>query len=140
MIGVDGGKSAELEAVDESENGGAAGGDVVVGKEDVEVAEGVVDALGGLEALVAGKKGGFEVEGVGFHQLSGMSEAKEFTGSFDGKLTAAARGGVVLAAGGIGNGVGYCGFGFHFFPFCLGGGYTPPPVFFCKSGKQRGYV
>lgn len=86
MIGVDGGESTELEAVDESEDGGAAGGDVVVGEEDVEVTEGVVDALGGLEALVAGKEGGFEVEGVGFHPLPSVRETEKLAGDSTGSL------------------------------------------------------
>jgi hypothetical protein len=51
-----------LEAVDVGENGGAARGDVVVGEEYVEIAKRVVDALGGLEALVVGEKGGLKIE------------------------------------------------------------------------------
>src|SRR5260370_41575728 len=51
IVGVDGGEGAEEQAVDVSQNGGAARGYVVLGQELVEVAEGVVDALGGLEAL-----------------------------------------------------------------------------------------
>jgi hypothetical protein len=51
IVRVDGGEGAEEQAVDISQNGGAARGYVVLGQELVEVAEGVVDALGGLEAL-----------------------------------------------------------------------------------------
>ena len=87
---------------------------------------------------MAGKEGGFEVEGVGFHQFSGMSEAEELAGSFDGKLTAAARGGVVLTAGGIGNGVGYCGFGFHFFSFLSQRWVYPTPGVFLQEWQTKG--
>jgi len=48
---IDGGESAEEEIADVGEDGSAAGRDVAGGEELVEVAEGVVDALGGLEAL-----------------------------------------------------------------------------------------
>jgi hypothetical protein len=50
-IGVDLRESAEKEAADVGENGGTAGRDAVLGQEFVKVLEGVVDALGGLEAL-----------------------------------------------------------------------------------------
>jgi hypothetical protein len=51
LIGVDGGKGAELEAVDVGEDGGAARGDAVGGEEFVEVAESEVEALCGLKSL-----------------------------------------------------------------------------------------
>src|SRR5258708_27609789 len=51
IVGVDGGEGAKEQAVDVSQNGGAARGYGILGQELVEVAEGVVDALGGLEAL-----------------------------------------------------------------------------------------
>jgi len=42
---------AEEQAADVSQNGSTARGDAVLGQKLVEVAEGIVDALGGLEAL-----------------------------------------------------------------------------------------
>jgi len=135
LIGGDGGKSAELEAVDESENGGAAGGDVVVGEEDVEVAERVVDALSGLEALVAGKKGGFEVEGVGSVELLGVREAKRSARGHDSELATAAGGPAALTAGRIIDGIGDGGCGFHFF-LQREVGIPHPRVFFVRVANK----
>jgi len=50
-VGVDGGEGAEKQAADVRENGGAARGDAVLRQELVEVHEGMVDALRGLEKL-----------------------------------------------------------------------------------------
>ncbi len=92
VVGVDGGEGAELEAIDVGEDGGATGGQVVVSEEYVKVAEGIVDGLGGLEALAAGQKGGLEIEDVGFIELLGMREAEGSAGSSDIELAAAAGG------------------------------------------------
>jgi hypothetical protein len=51
VVGVDGGESTEEQAVNVRQNRSAARGDAVLGQEFVEVLEGMVDALGGLEAL-----------------------------------------------------------------------------------------
>src|SRR5260370_42460217 len=69
IVGVDGGEGAEEQAVDVSQNGGAARGYVVLGQELVEVAEGVVDALGGLEVL--GIRGERRLDVGGFSPLLG---------------------------------------------------------------------
>jgi hypothetical protein len=142
VVGVDGGKGAELEAVDVGEDGGAAGGDVVVGEEDVEVAEGVVDALGGLEALVAGEEGGFEIEGVGSVELLGVSEAKRGAGGHDGELATATGRPAALAAGRIAGGDGNGGFRFgafglsHFFLQSGIRGIPHPRVFFVRVATK----
>lgn len=51
VVGVDLRKCAQKQAADVGENGSAARRDAVLGQELVEVAEGIVDSLGGLEAL-----------------------------------------------------------------------------------------
>jgi len=51
IVGGDGGRGAEEQAADVRQNGGAAGGDAVLCQELVEVHEGIVDALGGLEKM-----------------------------------------------------------------------------------------
>jgi hypothetical protein len=50
-VGVDLREGAEKEAADVGEDGGTAGRDAVLGQEFIKVLEGMVDALGGLEAL-----------------------------------------------------------------------------------------
>lgn len=90
------------------ENGGAAGGEVVVGEKDVEVAEGIVDALGGLETLVIERR--LEIENVGFLKLLDVRVTKDLVWGLDGKLAAATRGCAVLAAGGFISGIGVGGY------------------------------
>ena len=50
-VGVDCGKSAKKKAVDVGENGGATSGNTILRDEVIEIAEGEIDALGGLEVL-----------------------------------------------------------------------------------------
>jgi hypothetical protein len=64
IVGVDGGKGAEEQAVDVSKNGSAARGDVVLGEKLVEVAQGVVDAMGSLEPLRVPDERSIDVGGV----------------------------------------------------------------------------
>jgi len=100
------------------ENGGAAGREVVVGEKDVEVAEGIVDALGGLETLVIGEERSLEIENVGFLKLLDVRVTKDLVWGLDGKLAAATRGRAMLAAGGFISGIGVGGMSFHVFsPF-----------------------
>jgi hypothetical protein len=62
---LDAGESAEKQAGDVGESGGAASGDMAAGEETKEMGEGMVDALGGLEVFGAlGEQVG-EVVGVG---------------------------------------------------------------------------
>jgi hypothetical protein len=57
----------EKQAADAGENGGTAWGDAVLSQEFVEVVEGMVDALSGLEALEVPDE--VEVVVCGFHLL-----------------------------------------------------------------------
>jgi len=142
LIGVYGGEGAELEAVDESKDGGAAGGDVVVGEEYVEVAEGVVDALGGLEALVAGEEGGFEVECVGFVELLGVGEAERSARGHYSELATEAGGPAALAAVRVAGGNGVSGLRFgvfergHFFLQVGERVYPTPRMFFVRVANK----
>src|SRR5713226_9151003 len=59
VVGVDGREGAQEQAVDIGENGGTPRGDAVPGQEPVEGAQGMVDALSGLESLgLAGQSEG----------------------------------------------------------------------------------
>ena len=80
---IDRGVSAEEEAADVGEDGGAARGDAVFGDEFKEIGEGVIDALRGLETLT-----GFEEElgmvclgGEGLGELGVMRTEGRFGGS-----------------------------------------------------------
>jgi hypothetical protein len=146
VVGVDGREGAKLEAADVGEDGGAARGDVVVSEEDIEVAEGVVDALGGLKALVTCEEGGFEVEGVGSLELLGVGETEGSAGGYDTELATAAGGPAPLAAVRVagGDGVSRLRFGVfefvHFFLQIGDEGYTPPRVFFVRVANKGDMV
>ena len=80
---IDAGVSAEEQAADVGEDGGAARGDAVFGDEFKEIGEGVIDALRGLETLT-----GFEEEfgvvslgGEGLGELGVMRTEGRFGGS-----------------------------------------------------------
>ena len=98
---IDRGVSAEEEAADVCEDGGATRGDAVFGDEFKEIGEGVIDALRGLETLT-----GFEEEfgvvsfgGQGLGELGVMRTEGRFGGGGQaallvvGKAVLAARGG-----------------------------------------------
>jgi len=112
IVGVDGGEGAEEQAVDVRKNGGAARGDVVLGEKLVQIAQGVVDALGGLEAL--GIPDERRVDVGGFSLLLGSEMVGTQAGALvRGEETALATGGSVkLAASGKCRGV--IGLWFHF--------------------------
>jgi hypothetical protein len=131
---LDGGKGAEEEVADIGEDGGAAGGDAVVGEVAVEVAEGLVDACGGLEAVgVAGEDGGKLRVVLGLVMAEGVAEAEAGVGVGDGEATVPALGRAVVAMGGGAEiGVIFC----HVSSI-LGRVWVHPGCF-CKSGKQRG--
>jgi len=57
-------EGAQKEAADVGENGGTAGRDAVLGQEFVEVLEGMVDTLGGLEALEISDQPGAVIGGL----------------------------------------------------------------------------
>lgn len=115
LIGVDGGEGAKKLAADESENGGAASGDVVGGEQLEDIPQSQIDALSGLKALRVGKKRFAEVQAVGPDEFLGVHAAKKLSGSGDRHLAASARGGAVGAASGVIGGVGATGFVVHFF-------------------------
>ena len=104
LVGINGGKGAEKHAADESEDGGAARRDLIVGQKLVEVPEGMVDALSGLKALITLEQRSFEFGEVGFLELHGMGVAKGLAVGFDRKFTAAPGRGAALAAIGIAGG------------------------------------
>jgi len=102
---LEGGESAEKQAGDVGESGGAAGGDLAAGEETKEMGEGMVDALGGLEVFGAlGEQVG-EVLSVGGWRF-GVSGAELGLRVQDEASALAAGWGVVLAtfggAGGLG--------------------------------------
>ena len=83
LVGIDGGKGAELEAVDVGKDGGAArrcscwrGGYRGYG--------GIVDSLGGLEGVAIGQKGSLEIESIGFVELLGVRKAEGSARGRDG--------------------------------------------------------
>jgi hypothetical protein len=115
VVSADGGEGAEQKAIDVGENGSTTGGDVIVGEEYIEVAERIIDALSGLEALGAGEKGGLEIEAVGFIELLGMREAEGSAGSSDIELAAASGGPAVLAAIRVAGGASVSGLRFRVF-------------------------
>jgi len=115
VVGFNGGEGSEQEAIYVGENGGAAGGDVIVGEEYIEVAEGIIDALGGLEALGAREEGGLEIEAVGFVELLGMRETERSAGGSDSELATAAGGPTVLATSRVIGGIDFSGLRFCVF-------------------------
>src|SRR5260370_16544119 len=58
IVGIDLRQRAKEQAVDVSQNSGAARGDAVLSQELIEAVEGMVDALGGLEVMVIPCEGG----------------------------------------------------------------------------------
>jgi len=101
----DAGESAEKQAGDVGESGGAASGDMAAGQETKEMGEGMVDAFGGLEVFgVLGKQVG-EVVGVGGGRF-GVAGAEPGLRVLDDASALAACGGVVLATFGSAGGLG----------------------------------
>jgi hypothetical protein len=127
---LDGGKGAEEQAVDVSQDGAAARGDAALGQEIVDGAEGLVDARGGLEVLEIANERGDEA-GVVFGLDGGASVVQaKGTGWIRGRQAAATAEGAVLAACGFIGGAGFSGV--H---FCFLEGYTPPVVFVTATNK-----
>jgi len=98
-------EGAELEAGDVGEHGGAARGDLVLGEEGVELAEGVVDAAGGVEGIVgvSVEEGGGAVAVVAMVGLDGVLAAKVRVRVFDRDAAAASGRPAMVAA--VGSGV-----------------------------------
>ncbi|HTQ62095.1 MAG TPA: hypothetical protein VMI32_17855 [Candidatus Solibacter sp.] len=143
VVIINGGKGAEEEAVEIGEDRGAAGGDPIGGEKAIDVGEGEVDALRGLEILGSGEEIVGEIFGfLLFLQVQvmgaepGMRIGRELTA-----LTACggAMGTTSCWAGGIkrlrfhgGCNPDTAGCRCSFFE--IGG--TPPPVFCAKSAED----
>jgi hypothetical protein len=94
---LDGWESAEEEVAGVSHDGGAARGDLVVGLELIEFAEGVIDIGGGAEFLDVADEGGGDVGLVEiFPALGGVLEAEAGVGIKDGHAATTTAGGALL--------------------------------------------
>jgi hypothetical protein len=123
---VDSRESAEEEAADVGEDGSATGGDASLREEGVEGAEGIVDALGVLEARSLLGERFKKINGFsGLQRLAGMVETESSRRIYRGH-TAAAVLGAVPAAGRFWSGVGGDWVWFHFGSSMEG---VYPPVF-----------
>lgn len=97
---VDGWQGTEEEVADVGEDRCAPGGDAVLGQEDEEVGEDLVDVVGGLEGGELADELGGEVFGFGlFFEGTGVGVAEAGGGIRDGQAAAATSGSEVLAAG-----------------------------------------
>jgi hypothetical protein len=115
----DGGEGAEELVGDVGEDGGAAGGDFVLGEEEEQAREEVVDLSGGGEVVEVGGEGGGDFGGFGlifWKTTVGRAEMGVWGG---GRKTAASSVGVEMdAASGVVDGAGVRGGLGHFdFPF-----------------------
>ena len=86
-------------------NGGATRGDAVLGQERVEVVEGMVDALSGLEALKIVAEVGEVIRDFLFQLLGAVLGTENRTWIGDGEAAAAAAGRAMGATNGKSNGV-----------------------------------
>jgi hypothetical protein len=140
-------KSAELEAGDVGEDGGAAGGDAVFGKENVQAGEGAIDAGGSVEVTGIGllAEDGVAAVAVVTLLLEQVMRSAETRTRVLADVPAAASGrGAVLAASGFGI-VGWHGDGGAHGDFLSGietrryrreGPLPPPRSFQNKSGRN----
>jgi hypothetical protein len=97
---MDGGKSSEEQAINVRENSGTPRGDAVSAKELIEIGEGKVDALGGLEALRFAWQGAREIDGLLCLLKGAVMKAQLFVRSSDELAASTAGGGEMCAAGG----------------------------------------
>jgi len=87
---LDGREGAEHEVADVGQDGGAAGGDLVVGEVAVQLAEGVMDAGGGLKPFRLAGEGGGEAGGIlGGFAVDGVAVAEAGVGVGDGEAAMA---------------------------------------------------
>jgi hypothetical protein len=95
---VDGGEGAEEQIADIGQDSGTARGDLIVGKEFIQFAEGMVDAGCGLEilGLACECRGEFN-EVTLFAQLIGVFETKAGVVAGNGQTAKAAAGEAILA-------------------------------------------
>jgi hypothetical protein len=114
-VGVDCGKGAKKKAVDVSENGGTASGDTILRDEVIEIAEGEVDALGGLEVLRILEEFGGEIffDGLILAEAS-VARAEGGIGAHDGESATSTVLKLMHAAGDGVAGIGVSDFFVHF--------------------------
>jgi hypothetical protein len=123
---------AEEQAADVGENGGTARGDAVLGQEFVEVAEGMVDALGGLEVVEIPGEGDVKIGGFLLLLFGTMLGTECGVRAGSGETTLAAGGSAMLAPGREQRGVN--SLQFHFGSPWEGEGYPTPGVFAKECG------
>lgn len=114
-VEVDSGEGTEQKAADVGEDGGAAGRDTILRDEVVEIAEGEVDALGGLEILRILEELGAKVFFDGL--ILAEASVTRAEGSVCGEDREAATGAVleeVLTTRIVVDGIGVIGCGVHF--------------------------
>jgi hypothetical protein len=97
-------EGAEEQAADVRKNGGATRGDAVLGQERVEVVEGMVDALSGLEVLAVMAESGVVIGGFLFPLLGEVLGTESRTRVGDGEAASAATGRAMGATKGKSNG------------------------------------
>jgi hypothetical protein len=85
------GKGAEKQAIDVRQNGSTARGDAVLGEELVEIVEGVVDALSGLEVVVIRGELEVVVGGLDLQLFGAMPGAESGARVGNGQAALAAR-------------------------------------------------
>jgi hypothetical protein len=100
VVSVDLGQCAEEQAADVGEDGGAARGDAVLGQEFVEVLQGMVDALGSLEAFEIADELKVVIGGLLLDLLGVMLATEAGVRVGNGKTAAAAGGSAMGATGG----------------------------------------
>jgi hypothetical protein len=134
VVGVDLGQGAQKQTTDIGENGGTAGRDAVLGQEFVEVLQGMVDALGGLEAFEIADELKVVIGGLLLDLFGAMLATEAGVRVRNGKTAAAACGGVMGTTGHWNDGI--SSFWFHFFPRGKSGG-TPTPGGFCQRVRKH---
>jgi len=90
VVGVDLREGAEEQTANVRKNGGATSGDAVLGQELIEVVEGMVDALRGLEGLVVMAEMEEMIGGLLFQLFGAMLGTENRTWIGDGEAAAAA--------------------------------------------------
>jgi len=123
----DGGEGAEELVGDVGEDGGAAGGDFVLGEEEQQAREKVVYLGGGGEVVEVGGKGGGDFGGVGWRRSGrlGVLRAERLAAEADEAATHAV-GEAIVAASRVIDGAGFSELLSHgWFPFEVKWGLTP---------------
>ena len=133
---VHGGEGAEEQVADIGQDSGTARGDLVVGKELVQFAEGMVDAGGGLESLGLACEGGSKFSEVTlFALLISVFETEAGVVVGNGQTAKAATGEAKLTMEQRGDGNDARRFGSH--DGSILGRVDTHPGCFRKSGKQK---